>query len=170
MIKKIFVLTVVLLMAAVSVNAYAFRGQGGRGTDSGYGYGFNDRVIADLNLTAEQTEQISALRLAHLKEIQPTRNSLNSKRSELRLLWLEKTPDQQKIMAVNQEFRALRDQLQDKMTSHRLAIRKVLTPEQQAKFQTYGLGRGYGSGKGMRGQGGMGMDAGMGRGMGMRGY
>jgi len=123
-----------------------------------------------LNLTAEQAGQLRNLREAHLKDIQPLQNKLYSKRSELRLLWLQQSPDQGKITAADREIRALRDQIQDKMTSHRLATFKILTPEQQTKLQASGAGRGYGSGKGMRGQGGMGMGPGMGQGMGMRGY
>jgi Spy/CpxP family protein refolding chaperone len=110
------------------------------------------------------------LREAHLKDIQPLQNKLYSKRGELKLLWLQQSPDQGKITAADREIRALRDQIQDRRTSHRLATFKILTPEQQTKLQAYGAGRGYGSGKGMRDQGGMGMGPGMGRGADMRGY
>jgi Spy/CpxP family protein refolding chaperone len=88
----------------------------------------------------------------------------------MRLLWLERTPDQKKILTVQKEVRTLRDQLYDKRTAYWLEANKILTPEQQTKLQAYGAGRDYGSGKGMRGRGGMGMGPGMGQGMGMRGY
>jgi Spy/CpxP family protein refolding chaperone len=123
-----------------------------------------------LNLTAEQSAQVRSLQEAQMKEIQPLQNNLYSKRSELRLLWLQQTPDESKIKAADREIRTLRDQLQEIRTSHRLAIFKILTPEQQTTLQAYGAGRGYGSGKGMRGHGGMDMAPGMGRGMGMRSY
>jgi Spy/CpxP family protein refolding chaperone len=83
---------------------------------------------------------------------------------------LQQSPDGGKIAAADREIRALRDQIQDKRTSHRLAVFKVLTPEQQTKLQACGAERDYGSGKGMRGQGSMGMGSGMGRGISMRGY
>jgi len=158
----------ILVMAAVSKDAHAFRE--GAGPRAGYGYGFSDRVMADMNLTADQTAQIKKLREGHLKDIEPLRNDMYNKRYELRLLWLERTPDQVKIAAVNQEIRILRQQLEDKMAGHRLLVLKVLTPEQQAKLQSYGPGRGYGPGKGMRSRGDLDADFERGRGKGMRGY
>jgi Spy/CpxP family protein refolding chaperone len=75
-----------------------------------------------------------------------------SKSKELRNLWLAATPDQEKITALQKEARMLRDQMTDKRTAYRLEVRKVLTPEQQAKAQAYGTGRGMArGGAGMRG-------------------
>jgi len=51
-----------------------------------------------------------------------------SKRGDLRLLWLQTSPNQAKITAVQKEIRNLRDQIQDKRTSQRLAVFNVLTP------------------------------------------
>jgi Spy/CpxP family protein refolding chaperone len=53
---------------------------------------------------------------------------------------LQQSPDEGKIKTADQEIRTLRDQLQDKRTSHRLAIFKILTSEQQTKLQAYGAG------------------------------
>jgi len=167
--KKMMTMIAVIALVAIMVTPAAAWKGGMRG-GYGYGYGIDDRMAANLNLTAEQTVQIKSLREAQLKEIQPLQNKLYGKRSELRLLWLQQSPDQSKITAADREIRALRDQIQDKGTSHRLAIFNILTPEQQTKLQAYGAGPGYGYGKGMRGHGGMGMEPGMGRGMGMRGY
>jgi len=155
--KKIgVVLGVVLLTAVVSVNAQAYRGNRSMGPGAGYGNEFEGRMAANLNLTAEQTAQIREFRETQLKEIQPLQTKLYNKRNDLRLLWLQQKPDQGKIEAANRDIRTLRDQIEDKMTSHRLTVLKILTPEQQAKMQTYGQGRGYSSG--------------MNRRMGMRGY
>jgi len=159
----------ILLVMGIAANVFAYRGGSG-GMSPGYGYAIDDRMAASLNLTAEQTAQIRSLREVQLKEIQPLQNKLYSKRSELKLLWLQQSPDEGKIKAVDREIRSLRDQLQDKRTGHRLAIFKILTPEQQTKLQAYAAGRGSGSGRGMRGQGGMGMAPEMGQGMGMRGH
>ena len=167
--KKMMTVMAVIAVAAVVATAPAEARWGGGGGYPGGGY-YDIATAPGLNLTAEQAGQIRSLQEAHLKDIQPLQNNLYSKRSELRLLWLQQSPDQGKIAAADREIRALRDQIQDKRTSQRLAVFKVLTPEQQTMLQAYGAGRGYGSGKGMRGQGGMGMASGMGRGMGMRGY
>jgi Spy/CpxP family protein refolding chaperone len=124
----------------------------------GMGYGSGPGNVADigaargLDLTVEQTEQINTMRAAHLKDIQPLQDQMLSKSKELRNLWLAATPDQEKITALQKEARMLRDQMTDKRTAYRLEVRKVLTPEQQAKAQAYGTGRGMArGGAGMRG-------------------
>jgi Spy/CpxP family protein refolding chaperone len=102
--------------------------------------------MKELNLTEEQTTRINALRNTHLKEIKPLQDTLFSKGGDLRLLWLETDPDRDKIMALQKEIRTLRDQMQDKNTSHRLAILKILTPEQRNKLVGSGWGAGVGPG------------------------
>jgi Spy/CpxP family protein refolding chaperone len=151
--KLMTVVAVIALAAVVASPAMAYRGMG-------MGYGSGPGNVADigaargLDLTAEQTEQINVMRAAHLKDIQPLQDQMLSKSKELRSLWLAATPDQEKITDLQKEARMLRDQLTDKRTAYRLEVRKVLTPEQQAKVQTYGTGRGMsrmGGGPGMRG-------------------
>jgi Spy/CpxP family protein refolding chaperone len=164
--KLMTVLAVIAVAAIVASSPAEARREWGGGYQSGEYYDIS--AAPGLNLTAEQTAQIRSMREAQLTEIQPLQNNLYSKRSELRLLWLQQTPDQSKITAADREIRALRDQINDKRTSQRLAIFKILTPEQQTKLQAYGAGRGYSYGEGMRGHGGMDMAPGMGRGM--RGY
>ena len=105
--------------------------------------------FSQLNLTADQKAQLSAMRDAQLKEMQPLREQMFAKRDELRQLWLASSPDQAKILAAQKEMRALRDQVQDKMTAFRLEALKVLTPEQQAKIKTAISSRGAGPGRGM---------------------
>jgi Spy/CpxP family protein refolding chaperone len=168
--KLMIVLTALLFVTAFVMPADAYRG-GGRG----HGYGFcnsNDLSgVQGLNLTAEQKTKISDLRTAHLKDIKPLQDKLHSKAGDLRLLWLEKNPDETKIRATEKEIRALRDQMQDKGSDYRWAVYKVLTPEQQQLLrQNKAAGRcfGPGSGAGMgKGQGiGQGMGPGMGPGNG----
>ena len=140
--KKVMLIVAVIALAAIVASpAMAHRGMG-----AGYGSGPGD--VADigatrgLDLTAEQTEKINAMRAAHLKDIQPLQDQMYSKSRELRSLWLAATPDKEKIVALQKEAQGLRDQLTDKRTTYRLEVRKILTPEQQAKVQAYGAGRG----------------------------
>jgi Spy/CpxP family protein refolding chaperone len=114
-----------------------------------------------LNLNAEQVTKLNTLREAHLRDIKPLQDQMYSKRGEMRLLWLERTPDQKKILAVQKELQTLRDKLYEKGTTFRLESTKVLTPEQQAQAQinAYRPGRSYGYGKEMRGHGAMRMRA-----------
>jgi zinc resistance-associated protein len=160
--KKVMTIVAVIALAAVVASpAMAYRGMGG-------GYGSGPGNIADiaaargLNLTAEQTEKINAMRAAHLKDMQPLQDQMVTKSRELRTLWLATTPDQEKINALQKEVRNLRDQLTDRMTGYRLEARKILTPEQLAKVQSdYGMGRGMA-------RGGAGMWGGHASGWGMR--
>lgn len=151
--KVMMIVTVIALAAVVTSPAMAYRGMGA-------GYGSGPGNVADigtargLDLTAEQAEKINAIRAAHLKDIQPLQGQMLSKSRELRNLWLAATPDKEKITAFQKEARDLRDQLADKRTAYRLEVQKVLTPEQQAKVQAYGMGRGtarVGGGPGMMG-------------------
>ena len=168
--KKVMTIVAVIALAViVSSPAMAYRGMGG-GFDRGPGgYAMMDPARG-LDLTAEQTQKINAMREAHLKEIKPLQDQIYAKSGDLRLLWLAKTPDQEKILALQKEVRNLRDQWTDKMTGFRLEARKVLTPEQLAKVQSYGVGRRMArSGGGMtRMGGGYGMRGGHAPGWGMR--
>ena len=151
--KLMTVVAVIALAAIVASPAMAYRGMR-------IGYGNGPGKVADiaaerdLNLTAEQTGKINALREAHLKDIKPLQDQMLSKSGELRSLWLATTPDGEKILALQKKAQGLRDQLTDKLIAYRLEARKVLTPEQQAKIQSYGprraMGRtGGGTGMGM---------------------
>ena len=158
---------VVLLIVAISANVQAYREGGGR---PGYGYGSNldDRMLARLNLTADQKARIITLREAHSKEIQPLQNELYSRSSELKQLWLQRSLDQDRITDVELEVRTLRSRIRDKIDSNRQAVFSILTPEQQAILKRYEADRKDGSGKSMKDRRGMGMPPAIDRGM--RGY
>jgi len=141
--KVITILIAVLVVTALTTTAFAFGPGWGRGHGRGQCYGPDDMAMSQLNLTTEQMAKINALREAHLKDIKPLQDKLFSKRGKLRLLWLQKNPDEDKILAVQKEVRNLRDQLHDKKTSHRFEVLRVLTPEQKEKYQAFGRGSGF---------------------------
>jgi Spy/CpxP family protein refolding chaperone len=130
------------------------------GSGGGPGYGPQGSWGPGLNLTAEQNQKIQAMRESFFKETLPLRNEMQTKQLELKTLWAQTNPDQDKILAKQKEINALRAQLQEKGTRHRLEMRKVLTPEQQAQVGAFGPG--FGPGAGMRG--GFGPGRGMGPG------
>ena len=165
--KLVMTLVTVIAVTALAASVFAFgpgwgRGHGGidcyRGPDTS--------VLSQLNLTPEQTAKINALREANLNDTKPLKDKLFSKRGDLKLLWLQANPDKDKILAVQKEIRVLRDQMQDRMTTQRLEMLKVLTPEQQEKVKSFRMGRGFGPG--MRGGAGS-PGGGPGPGMGMKG-
>jgi len=158
--KLTMTLVTLFIVTAFAASAYAFGPGWGRGHGGGYCYGPNDAALSNLNLTAAQNAKINTLRESHLKDVKPLQDKMFSKRGDLKLLWLQTNPDQDKILATQKEVRVLRDQMHDKMISYRLEVLKVLTPEQQEKLKSYGPGHGFGPG--MRGGpgyhgGGMGM-------------
>lgn len=135
-------------VAAVATSAFGFGW--GRGPGCGYGPKGNANFagIADLGLTADQQYQLNFLREQHLKELEPLREQMFAKRDAVRKLWLETTPDQAQITTAQREMSALRDQIQEKMTTYRINSLKILTPEQQAKLKASASSRGFGPGRG----------------------
>ena len=163
--KLTMTLVTVLVVTALSAYTFAYGPGWGRGHGGADCYGPDTSFLSQLNLTSEQTAKINALREANLRDTKPLKDKMFSKRGDLRLLWLQTNPDQNKITAAQKEIRALRDQMQDKMTAYRLEVLKVLTPEQQEKVKSFKMGRGFGPG--MRGGPGMGSGPGMGGNPGM---
>ena len=145
-------------------------GLGPSGPGAGPGYGPRGAWGPGLNLTPEQTQKMQALQENFFKESLPLSNAMQIKQVELRTLWAQTNPDQEKLLAKQKEINALRTQLQEKAIQNRLEMRKILTPEQQAQLGAYGpgFGPGYGPGYGIRG-GMMGGGFGPGRGMGYGG-
>jgi len=166
--KKLLAVATVLLFLAVAVSPVL--AQRGRGYAPAGGWGpCGDQAQSKLNLTAEQKAKIDELRVSYLKETKSLQDKMHSKRGDLRLLWLEKTPNQEKIAATQKEIRSLRDQIQDKRTAYHLEVNNVLTPEQQAQFRSACPGGGYGPGNGRGAGRGPGYGPGYGPGAGMRG-
>jgi len=146
--KRISILTVATIL--VFSATLAFAGPSGRGM--GPGYGMSPYAASSLGLTPEQSQKVQTLREAYLKDITPLQNLLFSKKTELRLLWSEANPSQEKIMAKQSEINGLQQQLQQKATQYQLETRNVLTPEQRAKAANFGPANGHGPGWKMGGR------------------
>ncbi|MDO9528828.1 MAG: Spy/CpxP family protein refolding chaperone [Syntrophales bacterium] len=127
--KLATVLGTMLLVVVMTIPVFAR----GPGWERGHGMGTESCEGYNLNLTAEQSAKIQSLRETHLKEATPLRNQLFSKRSELKLLWVQINPDKNKIMSKQKEISDLQYRIKEKSTNYRLELSKVLTQEQQAK-------------------------------------
>jgi len=152
--KKWTISLAILLAIAFASTGFAY-GPWGRGHDGRCVAGGKEFAGEKaLNLTPEQTAKIRDLREGHLKEVKPLQDKLFGKRGEVRLLWLQQTPDKDKIQALQKEIRDIRGEIQDKKTSHRLEVfTNVLTPEQRTQAQAFGARGGFGHGPQFRGQG-----------------
>ena len=135
--KKGIFLMVVFVLAAMAVPAGASHGTKGAGFDR------NIASVPDLNLTEAQSAKIATLKTSFLTDVKPLRDKLFSKRGDLKLLWREKNPDQAKILAAQKQIRVLRGQIQDRVTTYRLSVRKVLSDEQRDKLKAYRQNRGF---------------------------
>jgi len=143
--KAIVILSALFLLTLGTAKAEpAGRGHMGREMmDNGPGY-YAARLFINptLNLTAEQIIQIHALDEKYAQEIKSIQAQLYSKGTALKSEWLQARPDREKITAHQCDVTKLRDQMREKMTSHRNDVIEVLTPEQQANIENDGSVRG----------------------------
>lgn len=124
--RIVFIAALMMVFAAANP---VFAGPGGRG-----GFDLNGSMLDSLNLTPEQMEKVRVLRESYLKEKEPFRNQLFTKRMELKLLWMQTKAEPAKIRSKQKEIHDLRWKLKEKRTNHRLAFRNILTPEQLSKY------------------------------------
>jgi Spy/CpxP family protein refolding chaperone len=154
--KKTVFLFVMATMFMLPTSILAQRGQGyGPGKGMGYRQGACQMIP---NLTPEQSEQIEALRVAHLKEMQQYRNKVRENRARYQTLMTTGGANPDEINANIDEFTALKNKMMKERTAHQLDIRSLLNEDQKVYFdQRAGKGRkGMGrmqGGKGMRGTG-----------------
>jgi Spy/CpxP family protein refolding chaperone len=138
--KKIIAAVMMVAVMASAGLAMAQGSEKGPGMERGYdphsggARSAGPSLWYHLNLTPEQVEKIKALRESFFEEKIPLQNALMRERLELRALWMQTNPDEQKILAKQKEINTLRAQIEEKATKNRLEMRKILTPEQQAKW------------------------------------
>jgi zinc resistance-associated protein len=138
--KKNILIGMVAIFASAMVATAALAW--GPGYGGGHGAGYGNPALS--NLTPEQSSRIEAIQQASLKEMAPLQEQLFAKKTELRNLWLSQNPDQAKVDALQKDILNIRGLLQEKATSARFEVRRMLTPEQQAQLTAYGPGMGYG--------------------------
>jgi Spy/CpxP family protein refolding chaperone len=142
--KKIVIigLSLVLGLGLMAVVVMA-QGPGfGRGFGMGPGYGPPGNLFA--SLTPEQSAKIQSLQQAHLQAIAPLQQEMLAKGTEMRSLSLNPNADPAVIGAKQKEIWDLRSKFENMTNNLRLQIREILTPEQQAQFDTGGPRRGMG--------------------------
>ena len=106
-------------------------------------------LFGNLDLTSEQKSAIEALRLSFMKDIKPLQDQVFSKRGDIRLLWMQPSPDKDKILSLRNDMRKVRDQIEDRATGYRVDAFNTLTPEQKSKVRSFFSmhGRGFGQGR-----------------------
>ena len=141
--KKMTILMVFIVL--LTSTSLAAAGPNSKGSGKGKGYGMHASMLSCLNLKAEQSEKIRLRYESLQKDVLPLRKQTFNTRAELKLLWLQTTPNAEEIKAKQKALHDLKWQIREKKTDYRLAFRKILTPEQLSKYLALRLCKGDGS-------------------------
>ncbi|MBN2237610.1 MAG: periplasmic heavy metal sensor [Bacteroidales bacterium] len=126
----------IALIVGMSFSASAQRGQGMKGQAPRQGFNQNrpNASCAFLNLTEEQQTQMAALRLQLTEKNLPLKNQLGEMRAKMQTL---KTGDDQNLKSISKlidDMSGVQAQLRKNFEEHRLAVRALLTDDQQVLF------------------------------------
>lgn len=94
-----------------------------------------DNFAKELGLTDEQQAQLKAQREQSQKENQATRQELKAKNQELRQELEKAAIDEAKVNGLVSEITALEGKKLSQHVSGVIAMKKILTPEQEAKMK-----------------------------------
>lgn len=143
MLKSAGVLLLGILMVT-AVNAQAPRD--GRGSGK----------FAALNLTEEQQEEITMLRTAHYKVMNPLKNKMSELKAREYTLMSEETVDIKAVNKTIDEQTSLINEMKKEQATHQVKIKNMLSDEQVMKLQQgrkFARGNGYQQGRRNNGAG-----------------
>jgi len=140
--NKMLVSTMVALLvigiAAVAVAQGPGQGQGkGRGGSGDGNFGTEmrlERMAQRLDLTADQVKTITEIRENGRSENQAMRKQMMRLNNEKRGEMLKDDPSDKTVLDLTTKIGDLRTEMQTTRMGNRLAVRKVLTPEQRDKM------------------------------------
>jgi Spy/CpxP family protein refolding chaperone len=149
---SVFALSTLLM---VGLNAQPRRGQGpGQGLNQGFG---RANFQSALNLSEEQQDQMKTLRIEHQKAMRPLKNKIIELKAQNRTLMSESEVDIKGVNKNIDEQTALSNKIQKLQAEHKLAVREILTDEQEMMIASrsgkrgmpgYGRHSGYSKGQG----------------------
>lgn len=152
--KKIgTVLMAVLLSAALVPSAAdACRGgKGGRGGGGGYGmdcgmkggrgasqFGIwqNSQAVKDLGLSAEQVKQLKEAEFVSREKALPLKAELDGLRLKMDQAFAAEPVDEKAVLALTEQIASVKGKMAVQRTETKLAVKKILTPEQLDKMQS----------------------------------
>lgn len=150
--RQIIVLTVaaLLIIGTLQVAFAAGWGAGGIGGRMGKGLGADGDFtppVQNLNLSADQRQQMVDICESYFKELQTLRAKFQEKLHELRILRLKGETDESALSEKAEEVKALQTEILKVMQEKRDKINSILTEEQ--KEQLYSRrGMRFGGGRG----------------------
>ena len=138
----------ILIVTAVYSQSprYGMRGWAPNGHGHGYAYGLRDTTLADrpyrmmghmgfLDLSEEQQEQLTALRVEQSKAITPLQNKLGELRAKERTLLSEDQVDMDAVNKNLDEQSDLMNSIRKLRVEHQVKVKGILTDEQLMKLQ-----------------------------------
>lgn len=132
---KVMAIAVAVAMVCFAASAYAGEGWGRHKDGNGMEKRF-DKMAEELQLTAEQKATLEKQRETTMPKMKALREKMQTTREQLRAELDNATPDQAKLTALIEEMKNLTgEQIQMKIDKV-LAMKKVLTPEQQTKMKS----------------------------------
>ncbi len=123
------------------------QGKGKQCQQTSYGCQQAGAMCDNLNLTDAQKEQVNTLKVAHQKKMLALKNQLAEKQARLNTLETADNADMKAINTTIDEIGAIKTDMNKERSSHKQAVRKLLTDEQRLAFDTRGP-------KGQNGKGG----------------
>jgi Spy/CpxP family protein refolding chaperone len=135
--------TVIAISASLMLTAGIIIAQP-RGPMFDQGRGEAGGPMPGLNLTDEQKDKMADLRVKHLKEVEPVQADLQKQHSALRLEMTAEKFNEARVKSIQSEIAKLQSDLGWKRVAHQRAVRDMLTPEQQKRFDARILAGGPG--------------------------
>lgn len=158
--------TLVIGLAVTSVSE-AQQGRRGRRAPAPNDAGMVQRGLDRLDLSDDQRETIKEMRVAHRQQAVLRRGEMASLRAQLQAELMNDDLNESKVRSLSKQISDLRSEADAARLDHRLAMRKVLTPEQREKLQEmrmngprFGKRGGPGMHQGRGGRGGPGLHGG----------
>ncbi|MBN2465539.1 periplasmic heavy metal sensor [candidate division WOR-3 bacterium] len=87
-------------------------------------------------MTSEQLSKMDAQRIAHLRAVGPIKTDIAVRQIELAGLWRAENLDARKITAKVNEISALKAKLALAMADNKIAMHRLLTPEQRKSMRS----------------------------------
>ncbi|WP_417909892.1 Spy/CpxP family protein refolding chaperone [Candidatus Electronema sp. PJ] len=127
--------------------------RGGRG-GAAFGIWQNPQAVQDLGISAEQVKKLKEAEFAAREKQLPLNAELDSLRLKMDQAFATEPVDEKAVLELTEKISAVKGKMAVQMTEERLAMKKILTPEQVAKMDMRrGAGMGGGKPCGMNGQG-----------------
>lgn len=142
--------------------------RGGRG-GAAFGIWQNPQAVQDLGISPEQVKKLKEAEFAARDKQLPLKAELDNLRLKMDQAFATEPVDEKAVLELTEKISAVKGKMAVQMTEERLAMKKILTPEQVAKMDMRrGAGMDEGKPCGMNGQGNGGKPCPMnGQGMGM---